>query len=261
VIAIDVVIERLLVERSKGAEQTMRNLFYFGQLLKEIDCFAFPRTGSHFFQYCTSGLFDLITRSHAHLANAEAIGRQQELNPEVLYGLDLREPGVAYQPVWINGGHGRPIDGGNPVIVLIRNPFATAYSLYRVNRDRWHGVPNLDKDNDISRQFLTQTLQDYFAYYSSAFDFMESLADRALLIRYEELVASAEPLTQLVTFCGLKPKLQPEFVHFLTRFEHFAKPSERTFYRSGNDEAWRQDTAWLAKLDSVEKPDFSRFGY
>lgn len=243
----------------------MRSQYYFGQLVKEIDCFSFPRTGSHFFKYCTSGLFDLITRSHAHLENPEAIDRQREINPEVLYGLDLREPGVAFQPVWINGTangvHGRPVDGSNPVIVLIRNPFATAYSLYRVNRDRWHGVPNLDRDNDIRVQFLTQTLQDYAAYYHSAFDVMESLKDRGLLIRYEELVASAEPLTRLVAFCGIKPKLQPEFVHFLTRFDRFAKPGDRTFYRSGDNDAWRRDETWMSTLASIKVPDFSRFGY
>lgn len=241
----------------------MRKLYHFGQLVKEIDYFAYPRTGSHFFRYSTSGLFDIVSRKHLHIENPEAIDRQREITPEVLYGLDLREPGVAYQPVWLNGTangvHGRPMDGNNQVIILIRDPKATVYSLYRVHRDRWHGVPDID--NGVSEQWLAHTFQEFASFYHGAFDLMDSLGDRSLLIRYEEMVASPEPLRRLVDFCGVKPKLQPDFVHFLTRFDRFAKPGERTFYRSGDNDAWRHDAVWTAKLQNVEVPDFSRFGY
>ena len=241
----------------------MKSLYHFGELVREIDYFAFPRTGSHFFRYCTSGLFDIVSRTHAHIANPEAIDRQQEINPQVLYGLDLREPGVPFQPIWINtvpnGVHGRPIDGSNPVIVVIRNPVATAYSLYRVHRDRWHGVPSID--SQVSVEWLSQTLQEYSAFYNAAFDLLDSLGDRGLLIRYEDLVATADPLHRLVQFCGVKPKLQPDFVHFLTRFDLFAKPGDRTFYRAGDNEAWRRDQVWMEILGRLSVPDFSRFGY
>src|SRR5579872_3299530 len=92
----------------------MRSTYHFGTLLKEVNFFAYPRTGGHFFYYCLSGLFDLVVSPHQFLHHEEALDRQNELNPDVLYALDLREPDVPYRPVradaLVAGVHATPID-------------------------------------------------------------------------------------------------------------------------------------------------------
>jgi hypothetical protein len=49
--------------------------------------------------------------------------------------------------------------------------------------------------------------------------------------------------------------LSPSFVHWLTSFERFTKPGARTFYRAGNNDAWREDAEWK---EMAEKSDFAR---
>jgi hypothetical protein len=238
----------------------MKEAYYFGRgLAKEIELFAYPRTGSHFLFYCLSGLFDLVSREHQELHNQEAISRQAELNEAVLYALDLREDGVPYQPVRIdalsNGIHGLPRTTQKPQIILIRDPIATLYSLFRTGTERWGMViPDLSA-------WLGKTAGEYEQFYTEAFNILSQENGKCLLVRYEALVEGPNELKKIVDFVNVKPKLTPDFVYQITKFETFVRPGERTFYRSGDNHLWRQDSRWIEALRSIEDRDFAAFGY
>jgi len=238
----------------------MKEAYYFGRTLaKEIEYFAYPRSGSHFLFYCLSGLFDMVATLHSELHNQEAISRQAELNEIVLYALDLREDGVLHQPVWIdalsNGIHGLPRPGGKPLIVLIREPVATLYSLFHTSTERWGAtIPDVGA-------WLRTTADEYQRFYREAFRLISENRDRCLLLRYEALLSGPDELRTIVDFVGVKPKLSPEFVYRITKFDSFVRPGQRTFYRAGDNERWRQDQRWLEALRAIEHYDFTDFGY
>jgi len=239
----------------------VKDRYYFGRsLTREVDYFAFPRTGSDFFGYCTEGLFDLVSHAHADLDHAEAIDRQREIEPAVLYALGLREDGAAFCPVQFNtltfGRHASPVSGEHPVVILIRHPIDTAYSLHRVSEARWQRGREI---GDLSR-WIEGQLAEYEAFYRRAFEVLEGKGTQGLLVRFEELVASAAPLERLVSMLGVTPKLSPKFVHWMLRFERFARPDvERSFYRGGHDRRWMEDEAWRRALEEVEA--VPAFGY
>lgn len=239
----------------------MKEQYFFGATLaKQIDFFAYPRCGNHYFLYCLSGLFDLVSLPTEHIDNHEAIDRQRELNRQALYALDLREGGVPYRPLYVesnaNGMHGVPTETGRPTIILIRDPIDSAYSFYRVAPVRW-GLEIADEQN-----WLLDYLHNYMRFYDAALRLLED-GSSTLLVRYRDLLASPDALHRVVQFVGLAPKLAPEFVHWLTAFERFAAPVDRTFYRSGSPGAWHSDDHWRALLQSIagESLDFRRFGY
>jgi hypothetical protein len=238
----------------------MSRRYFFGRVeAVRIDFFAFPRCGSHFLRACTAGLFDLVALPHADSASEEASRRNEEIDPLALYSLNLREDGIPYSPVWFNatanGRHGLPIDSGFPVLVLIRDPHAAVYSLYRVSRDRWN-IPIPD-----ARQWAKAQFEKYAAFYESALALRAADSGRTLLTRYEDLKRGPEALDTLVSFVGVRPKLSSAFVHRATLFEHYAAAGSRTFYREADDSAWRKDADWMAAIRGVPRPDFSRFGY
>jgi len=238
----------------------MKEKYYFGKsLIREFDFFAFPRTGSHFFFYCLSGLFDLVSYPHGDLDNEEAISRQQEINPLVLYALELREDGIAYQPVCFNslstGIHGSVKYNNHKFIVLIREPISVVYSLFRVSTSRWK-----QQINDL-HGWVQQKFMEYNEFYTSAFNEIEAYPQESFLMRYEDLIKSSDPLKKLVEFVDLRPKLSPDFVFSVTNFGTFAKDTNRTFYREGGNEVWRKDKSWEFAWSFVKRYDFARFGY
>jgi hypothetical protein len=235
--------------------------YFFGKcLLKEFDYFAFPRVGSHFLYYCLSGLFDLIGLPHEHLNNIEAISRQEELNALALYALNLREDGIPYQPVFFNalsnGMHGQVKPRGLKFIVLIREPMAVAYSLYHVSVARWDQQPG-----DLEA-WLTKTFNAYLSFYKNAFLHLAACPETSMLIRFEDLCRDSQILEALVKFLDLRPKLSPDFVHAFTSFEILTRGSmQRTFYRNGDNEAWKIDSSWDSARDVFKTFDFRDFGY
>lgn len=234
-----------------------REQYYFGSLLKQIDVFAFPRTGSHFLAYCFAGLFDSVSLlPEVHRASSEAISRQNEIKEEALYALDLREEGVPFQPVWLNpltsGAHGVPVLTENPVLLLIRDPVAAAFSAWRA---RGRLGFKLETAEDLNEHW-----DNYQNFYEAGMRVVQG-ADKALLLRYEILIAGTETLEQIVEFVGVKPKLTPQFVHWITRFENFVKARDRTFYCQGNNDAWKDNEEWRKLMQSAGERDFSRFGY
>lgn len=236
----------------------MERQYGAGSILKVIDYFAFPRTGSHFLGACISGLFDHVTILPEEIRkDPEAISRRDELSELALYALELREPGVPYQPVWFDvlrhGPHGEPAAGPHPVLILIRHPLAAAYSAWRSRARLGWAVDTMPE--------LAAHLDRYERFYDAAIALARELGDRVLTIRYENLVKNQRPLEELVRFVGVRPKLSPAFVHWVTRFEHFVKPTERTFYRAGDDSAWSSDPEFLRLAEAVARRDFSRFGY
>lgn len=238
----------------------MKELYYNGRfLLEEINLFAFPRTGSHFLFYVLSGLFDLVDRDHPHLRNAEAIARQQELDSLALYALDLREDGVPFRPLFVNpratGMHGIPASGSTPGLLLIRDPLPTVYSLYRTSLERW------EMQLPERRVFIRQTLDQYAEFYDSGLRVLSENPKNLLLIRWEELVRGPEALRRIVDFIGIRPKLDCRFVHSITRFDSMVRSDARTFYRQGNNSAWKQDVEWTEALREFAAYDFTRFGY
>jgi hypothetical protein len=232
--------------------------YYFGHLITEIEVFAFPRVGSHYFAYCLSGLFDLLGQRGEHLHNKEAISRQDEINETVLYQLDLREGGVPYQPLAADhvatGVHGLPRLGDKRLIILVRDPISTLYSLFCVTQTRWGGAGPL-------APWLEREFGQYCAFYDRGFKVLEQAAGQALLVRYEALKAAPDALDQVVRFVGHRPKLRPDFVHTILRFKNFAREGRRTFYREGKNEAWLQDNAFCEAVLQLPNRDFAAWGY
>ena len=234
--------------------------FYFGSILKKVDLYTFPRTGTHFFMYCFTGLFDTVmVLPDDLLGHSEAITRQDELDDRALYGLELREPGAPYQPIWLDpikgpGFHQTPAAGPNPILITIRHPLAASYSAWR-SRTRLTLAVETPAE-------LRAHLDWYEKFYDAALQLAGDPSAKTLLIRFEDLVRSAEPLERVVAFLGQTPKLSPRFVHWITRFDSFVKDGQRTFYRQGHDEAWREDDDFVRLLAASGPPrDFRRFGY
>jgi hypothetical protein len=210
--------------------------------------------------YSFSGLYDMVmTVPKELLEHREAISRQNEIGDLALYGLELREPGTPYQPVWLNpikdeGFHRTPIAGDNPVLILIRHPLAAAYSAWRARKR----LPLLVE----SPAEMSAHLNWYENFYDAGMKLVAGKDTKALLVRYEDLTFSPQELERVIEFIGIRPKLSPQFVHWITKFDNFVKPGERSFYRSGNDEGWRTDPEFgrLVKASGPSR-DFRRFGY
>jgi hypothetical protein len=249
----------LAAKTAEGAFMAKRDEYYFGAVLKEIDYYAFPRTGSHFLHYCMSGLFDLVTRLPEDIRkNPEAASRQNELRAEALYALELREPGAAFAPLWVNtmtnGLHSMPRPGENPILILIRHPLAAAYSA-------WSTRKRLGFEIETQEQ-LAKHLDWYEKFYDTAMQLTKSNDTQALLIRYEKLISTVATLELIAAFVDIRPKLSPQFVYWITQFDNFVAQGKRTFYQTGDDTAWRQSEGFLELLASAGPPrDFRRFGY
>ncbi|MEO5959151.1 MAG: sulfotransferase domain-containing protein [Opitutaceae bacterium] len=236
--------------------------YHFGtRLAIRCDYYAFPRTGSHYLWACFTGLLDLVFYPNEFVDHPEAKQRAEELNEHAYYALRLREDGVPHQPVYINaapqGVHGSPAPaaGDWPVIVLIRDPHPTIYSWYHTATERW-GAKVPDRV-----AWMRDAYAQYRKFYDAALAIVAQSPSRTLLIRFEELTKDVAVLEKLVAFLGVRPKLSPEFVHWWTDFERMTQKGQRTFYRAGNNEKWRADTAWLADLQRAAPGDFRRYGY
>ena len=237
---------------------TRKDSYFFGNLATEVEIFAYPRVGSHYFVYCLSGLFDLVAIKGEHLNNPEAIARQDEINESVLYQLALREDAVPFQPLVVDavstGVHGLPRLGERPAIILLRDPMATLYSFYLVSRARWG-------QTDGVWPWLGQAHAHYTLFYARAFDLLEQAPSQVLLVKYEDLMAGPDTLEQVVNFIGHRPKLQAPFVHDIMRFENFVKRGPRTFYRAGENEAWLRDVTFCEAMQALPDTDFTPWGY
>jgi hypothetical protein len=236
-----------------------RDEYYFGSDLKVIDYYAFPRTGSHLLYYCLTGLFDLVTRMPEEARkNPEAASRQHELSAEVLYSLELRESGAPFAPLLLDimktGPRHLPEAGSNPILMLIRHPLAAAYSA-------WCTRKRLGFDIETGTQ-LAIHLDWYEKFYDAALELVRRNDINALLIRFENLVSSCVTLDAVAAFAGVRPKLSAQFVHWVTRFDRFVAQGNRTFYKTGDDKAWRESAEFLELLASAGPArDFRRFGY
>lgn len=244
--------------REMVGNMTRKHAYFFGNLATEVEVFAYPRVGSHYFVYCLSGLFDLVAFKNEHLNNLEAIARQDELNDAVLYQLTLREDGVPFQPLVVDavstGVHGLPRLGEKPAIILMRDPMATLYSLYLVSRARWG-------QTDGIWPWLGHAHAHYTAFYTRAFELIERAPSQVLLVKYEALKAGPETLEHVVNFVGHRPKLRPSFVHDIMRFDNFAKQGTRTFYRAGQNEAWLNDATFCEAVQALTDTSAMTWGY
>ena len=238
----------------------MNPLYYGGRhRLEEFHLFAFPRTGSHFLVHVLMGLFDIVAVPQPHLRTQEALDRQLELDPVMLYALNLREDGVPFHPIYINslsnGMHGLPAKGNAPAMLLIRDPIATVYSLYHTGIDRW----GFRIEDPV--RWIEETLNYYITFYDTGVKMLTEHPRDTLLIKWEDLVESPAMVQQIVDFIGTRPKLAVEFVHRVTRFDILARGGSRTFYRGGSNLAWRSDASWIESLRNVSPKEFTRFGY
>lgn len=239
---------------------TDEKLYTFGtRIAKRLDYYAHPRTGSHYLWACFTGLLDLVFYENEYTRMPEPVQRLEELNPLASYSLKLREDGVPYQPVFINasanGLHGNPAWNGHPTIVLIRDPFASVYSLFKTATDRW----GFDEQNPVDS--VRTSFEQYRQFYKAAFALLDNPEKPTLLVRYEVLKQAEDELKRLVEFIGVQPKLSPEIVAYWTNFERMTNEGNRTFYRNGNNDAWKNDQAWVDIIKQAAPESFSEFGY
>ena len=176
-----------------------------------------------------------------------------------IYALKLRSDTVPYQPVYINaspnGLHGQPQNGSNPTIILIRDPYASIYSLYLTACERW----GLKIDDTIV--WIKENFYLYRKFYDKAFQLYRDNPEKVLIVRFELLKTNHEELQNIVDFIAVTPKLKPEYVFWWTRFDRITKDGERTFYRSGDYDFWKEDKTWKDALEKAEVGDFSKYGY
>ena len=236
--------------------------------------FAFPRTGSHFLTYALAGLYDVkevagvpvavtpqVNEAIAPRVSEEVLTRYNELNPSAIYALSLRERDAGPAPLLLmterNGVHGTPGDllDNETAVLLIRDPLATLFSYFRVLRDRWAPESAFDADS------VRINLAAYSEFYDVGWALKQERPSQVALLRYEQLVASSEALRYLATFLNYRPKLTPEFVWEITRFQNIVASGERTFYREGNNEAWKRNPYFVECVRGAGEFDFTRFGY
>lgn len=242
--------------------------------------YSYPRTGSHFLTHCIRALYDTgvndlddwsgvqwraepgSAQKGIHLRGEdEARDRDNEINPLALYALSLRGNCGRRSPLVLdherNGAHGLPdVPGADERgCILIRDPLATVFSYYRVWTSRWE--PGEAFDSASVRHHLTS----YCEFYDRALRVIEESEGRMILLRYEDLVFSSSALQILCNFLSQSPKLEPEFVWHMTKFDNFARTGVRSFYREGKNGAWRTDAAFCAMAGVLEEFDFRRYGY
>lgn len=233
--------------------------YHFGTLSTRLEFFSYPRTGSHYLWTCLTGLLDLVYFPNEFIAQAEPRQRAEELNPHAFYVLGLRDAKVPFTPVYIDpeprGTHALPAAGKWPVILLIRDPWPTVYSHYHTATDRW----GLKVDDRVA--WIRQAFAHYRDFYTAGFALALQRPVPVHVVRYEKLVAGPEALIDLVDFIGVRPKLDPKFVHWWTQFDRMTRPGPKTFFRAGNNEAWRKDESWLRDLRAADVGSFDVFGY
>lgn len=234
--------------------------------IKEFDYYAFPRTGSHFLMINLGGLFDLEVVRQGTLAqdnkrhlSKEERSRTRELRPFVLLLLKQRWPSWEKSPVRIyanpSGVYHSTIKARDlPILVMIRNPIATMYSLYNLFVSRFKY-----KVGDI-RNFVEKNLDAYRKYYQPAFE-LQKEGHPLLMIRYEELLTSPAPMEKICKFLCVTPKLNPSIVFFMTRFKVITKIKYRTFYRHGNNQAWKRDLMFLEAVKPFLAMEWEEYGY
>ncbi|HEU0121029.1 MAG TPA: hypothetical protein VFQ91_10940 [Bryobacteraceae bacterium] len=242
--------------------------------------FSYPRCGSHYLTHCIRALYDTdennledwsgvqwrsepgAAERGVHLrGDAEARDRENELNPLALYALSLRANCGKQSPLILdherNGAHGLPEAPATNerACILIRDPLAMVYSYYRVWTSRW------EPDEPFDSGSVRHHLDSYCSFYDTALRVIEESQGRTILLRYEDLVLSPLALQNLCNFLSQTPKLEPEFVWHMTKFENFTRAGARSFYREGNNGAWRSDAAFCAMAGVLEDFDFRRYGY
>jgi hypothetical protein len=138
---------------------------------------------------------------------------------------------------------------------LVREPIAAIYSSYRLRQDR------LGEEITDLREWIDKQLNEYADFYRRALSVKSDVENRFLMLHYEELVEDATALETLCKFVGVQPKLKPSFVRYITNFESFAIKGERTFYRSGQNDSWKQDELFVSLIASATYPDIPELGY
>ncbi len=234
--------------------------YTFGSTIaKKLDYFAYPRTGSHFLWACFTGLFDLVFYENEYTYLPEAIQRFDELNPLSCYSLKLRQDGVPFQPVCIeanaNGLHGEPVLRGNRTLILIRDPHPTVYSIIKTAGDRW------GKNGHETIESIRDLYEKYTLFYKKAFSLANDDPASVFIIRYEDAIHDQGILEKIVAYVEVEPKLSCDFVHYWTSFERMTNNGEKTFYRQGDNEAWKKDEEWSSLVESAEVGSFKEFGY
>jgi hypothetical protein len=155
------------------------------------------------------------------------------------------------------GMHGLPgnVRQGEYAVIILRDPLAIAYSHYRVFRDRWSPGEPYDSDS------VRQQFERYLEFCDATYALKEAMCDTVTIVRYESLVASAAELRDFCNFLGFRPKLEPEYVWHITKFENFTRQQARTFYREGRNDAWRDDGTFREMLRYAGDFDFTPYGY
>ena len=227
---------------------------------KRIDYFAYPRVGSHFLFHIFSGLYELILFESEDFKTEEYLARKNEINEFSLYALSLSDLNKSTrQPIFVNpkanGIHGTPIDSGFPIISLIRHPLATAYSYYRLERDRF----NRSFSNE--KAWILDKLNEFDKFYTQVFEVKNKIKNDMLILNFEDLVSDDKYINNIVDFFNVEPKLDPNFVYNCTKFENFTSNSDRTFYRNGDNEKWLQDDNFKLMIKDFDFKKFRKFGY
>ena len=104
-------------------------------------------------------------------------------------------------------------------------------------------------------------MEKYREFYRATYKLLKERPNDSLLVRFEHLQDSPDELRKLVDFVGVTPKLDSDYVYYWTRFERLTREGQRTFYRKGDNEAWKADKDWRKSLEKAEVGDFSEFGY
>ena len=227
---------------------------------KRIDYYAFPRVGSHYLFHIFSGLYDLVLLDSADFKTNKYLTRSKEINEIALYALrlgDLNLPRSA--PIFINpnpnGIHGKPKDFGHPIICLTREPVASIYSLYRLKRDRFkEGI------DDVGL-WISEKFKEYFEFYKCALSINEKSSSKFLFLKYEDICRSWQQLSEICDFIKESPKLDPKFVHYMTRFDNFVNDENRTFYREADNAKWRNDKEFVTNLCLNDYPNLPGLDY
>lgn len=82
------------------------------------------------------------------------------------------------------------------IVGLVRNPLDTIYSQFK----RWYSIPK-----KIERQWIIA--------YQNLLKLKKSIPDKLIIVRYEDLTNSIEPLSSILDFCGVNDQIEENFFH------------------------------------------------
>jgi hypothetical protein len=265
----------LTLQKSKGSPQS--RVIYLASYPRSGNTWARNLIKHYFDRQCSSFYYDAgrlnVYESAANEDQALAFFAYQVTHPYLatciglrsncgrLFCREFRDLLLSLDQTFFVKTHDLPFDSylpGEAVIYLVRHPAATLWSYYHFIRD--HNSPD---GNQVTLEDVIRGDCDFGSWSDHVEQWLvrgEALADRFVIIRYEDLAEAEASLCKAVSaLTGLPVRCD---VAAFPNFEYWNRSAPQ-FYRSGDPDRWRTtlSSSQLHLLDSVHGSTMSKLGY